>query len=335
MANITDIAEKVGVSITTVSRVLNYDKTLSISDEKRKLVLEVAEELNYETPRNRKLKEKAKQKTKTRIGLIHFMSLVGEIEDPYYLSIRLGIEKRCEIENYQMIKVFRHEGVYDVHSLKNLEGIIAIGKFSAADIELFESCSANIVFVDASPFEEKFDSVTFDLELAVSKVLTHLLDKGYTKIGYIGGQEINTDYNTPAGEKRDLAFKTFMSSRNMYFEKYCFMGDLTPRSGYDLMKQALEKDDLPQAFFVTNDSMAIGAIRAIHEVGLHIPKDLAIIGFNDIPTANYTFPPLTTLHIHTEFMGSVAVELLKERLEGREIAKKIITPTKIIVRGSC
>jgi LacI family transcriptional regulator len=93
---------------------------------------------------------------------------------------------------------------------------------------------------------------------------------------------------------------------------------------------------MPTAVFIASDSMAIGAYKAINEKGLSIPKDISIVGFNDISTAQFIVPPLTTIKAHTEFMGEIAFDLLIERLKkDREICKKVIVPTKLIVRDSC
>ncbi len=332
MATIKDIAAKAGVSITTVSRVLNYDKTLSVTDEKRKLILEIAEEFNYETPRNRKKRIAKSNKKRMKVGMVNFVSSHDELEDPYYLSIRLGIEKGCAQEGYDLVKTYRHNDTYDLSLMKEVQGLICIGKFTTDQVKSFSKVSEKIVFVDCSPFEELYDAVTIDLEESVFKILDAITEAGHTSIGFIGGKEYFDEYNTPIGERRDKVFVEYLSDRGLYNEDYRFIGEFNPRSGYELMLEALEMDEIPTVFFIASDSMAIGALRAIHEVGLNIPKDISIVGFNDIPTAKYTFPPLTTLHVHTEFMGETAVDLLKERFDGRKISKKVIVATSLIKR---
>lgn len=332
MATIKDIANKAEVSITTVSRVLNYDKTLSISDDKRKLILEIAEDFNYETPRNRRKRIANAQKERVRIGLVNFSTLHEELEDPYYLSIRLGIEKKCNEEGIEIVKTFKVNDTYDLSGLSNVEGLICIGKFTEDQVQSFNEVSEKIVFVDCSPYEELYDSVTIDLEDSVKKVLNFILSEGHTSIGFIGGKEYYSKFNTPIGERRDKTFVEYLDKMGLYNESFRFIGEFNPRSGYELMSKALALDELPSVFFIASDSMAIGALRAIHEVGLNIPKDISIIGFNDIPTAKYTFPPLTTLHVYTEFMGETAVDLLSERIDGRKISKKIIVQTSLIKR---
>lgn len=331
MATIKDIAAKASVSITTVSRVLNYDKSLSISDEKRKLILEIAEDFNYETPRNRK-KRIEKAKNKIKIGLINFTTIHDELDDPYYLSIRLGIEKKCIEDGYDIIKTYKINDEYDLDELSNVEGLICIGKFTDKEVISFSHVTENIVFVDCSPYEERFDAVTINLEESVVKILDAIVNAGHTSIGFIGGKEFYSEFNTPIGERRDKVFVEYMTKKNLYDKRFRFIGEFNPQSGYDLMCQALALEELPTVFFVASDSMAIGALRAIHEVGLNIPKDIAIVGFNDIPTAQYTFPPLTTLKVYTEFMGETAIDLLKERLDGRRISKKVLVQTTLINR---
>jgi LacI family transcriptional regulator len=326
MATIKDIAKKADVSLTTVSRVLNYDETLSISDEKRKNILEIAEEFNYETPRNRK-KRLAKNVNRQKIGLMYFSNLHDELVDPYFLSIRIGIEKKCNEEGIDIIKSFKDDAGYDLSMLDDVDGLICIGRFTDEQINAFSQITENMVFVDCSPDDERYDSVNIDLQQAVVKVLDAIFQAGHERVGFIGGREDYEEYNTPLGEVRQKAFEEYTKEKGIYDERFVFIEDFKPATGYRLMKQALEMDDLPTAFFAASDSLAIGALRAIHEVGLSIPNDIAIVGFDDIPTAKYTFPPLSTLHIHTEFMGITAVDTLIERFNGRKISKKIIIPT--------
>jgi LacI family transcriptional regulator len=332
MATIKDIANKAGVSMATVSRVLNYDKTLSIGDDKKKAILEIAEDLNYETPRNRKKRMAKEVQKRTKVGIVYFTTIHDEVEDPYYLSIRLGIEKKCAEEDIDIIKAYKMDGVYNVENFVDLDGLICVGRFTDEEVDILKKLCDNIVFVDCSPRNEEYDSVVADLSKAVSKTLNYILKQGYKKIGFIGGIEYYSDKDSSYYEPRDTTFIDYLTKRDMYEEKYHLIGKFNPRSGYKLMKKALESKDIPEVFLIASDSMAIGALRAIHETGLNIPEDLAIVGFNDIPTAKYTFPPLTTVKVHTEYMGELAIELLVERLNGRNISKKVVVQTELVIR---
>jgi LacI family transcriptional regulator len=102
------------------------------------------------------------------------------------------------------------------------------------------------------------------------------------------------------------------------------------------MKKAIKdhKENLPSAFFVGNDSMAIGCLRALHEENIRVPEKVSLIGVNDISVSKYVFPPLSTVKVYTEFMGETAVDLLLERMTDRKIAKKVIISTQLEIRGS-
>ena len=332
MATIKDISKEAGVSPATVSRVLNHDKTLSVSNDKRKLIFEVAEKLSYVPLRSRKKKP---MKAKYKIGLIHWYTIDQELEDPYYLSIRLGIEKKA-IEHQVEIHKLYAPTEDDLVKIKDVDGIICIGKFSDTEIRNFDKVSSHLVFVDSSPFEEKYDSVVVDIEKAVVKIIDHLYANGCESIGYIGGREYAGDEQMPIGEKREAVFKKYLSKLGILDENHIYVGKFLAESGYQLMKKAIQNNDyLPHAYFIASDSMAVGALRALHEHGIKVPDVLQIVGFNDIPTSNYTIPPLSTLRVHKEFMGETSLQLMLERLEQqRLVAKKVVVPTELVLRES-
>jgi len=329
MATLKQIAKEASVSLATVSRVLNYDTTLSISDEKRHLIVEIAERLEYQTPRNRK-REKVNDYS---IGIVQSVSDLDEVEDPYYLGIRMGIEKRCQEENIHVIRFPRIGNVNTTVDVK-LDGLIFIGKFSEREVKFYESKYKHLVFVDSSKFSDRHDSIVIDIKGAVHKVLKHLISSGYEDIGYIGGIETFEEYREPLGEKRYDAFVHYMKEQDLYKKENCYIGSFTPQSGYEVMNAAIAKGNLPQVFFIANDSIAIGALRALHEKKIVIPDEVSIIGFNDIPTASYTFPPLSTVKIYNEMMGEKAVTLFLDGMTGRKIPIKMTLPVEIIERGT-
>lgn len=331
MATIKEIANKANVSPATVSRVLNYDQTLSVSDEKRKLIFEIAELLDYKPPRKRGVITGKK----SRIGLVHWYSIKQELEDPYYMSIRIGIEKTCYDQMVEIVKVYEPMAS-DLSILAGVDGIIAVGKFADEEIEAFESITSHIVFVDSSPKENEFDSIVINFKYGVKQAMDFLMEKGHKRIGYIGGQEFIGHQKILLGERRLTLFEEIMTKEGRFNEKDVYVGAFVAESGYQLMKEALKTpEDCPTAFFIASDSMAIGALRAVYEKGLNVPKDIAIVGFNDIPTSKYTTPPLTTIKVYKEFMGETAVEMLLERImKNRVIAKKVILPTTLVIRES-
>ena len=126
-----------------------------------------------------------------------------------------------------------------------------------------------------------------------------------------------------------------MIEMNQYKEEYVFLGKYTMSDGYNLMKKATDTEDLPQAFIVANDAMAVGALRALQDKGIKVPKQVALFSFDDSEIAQFASCPLSTVRIFTEEMGKASVSLLLSREEGREIPYKIVLPTELVIRESC
>lgn len=334
MATIKDIAKGAGVSIATVSRVLNLDETLNVSEETRKKVMEIAEELNYLTVKERK--NKVKNYT---VGIVYWYTEIQELNDPYFLSIRMAVEKKCSEEKIKFKPIDFQKIINEgTKEYTDLDGILAIGIFGEKEIELMEKLSKNIVFVDSSPEEWKYDSVVVDFKYGVKIALDYLTSLGHKKIGYLGGESIihNSNESLRKVNYREKTFKEYMEDINGYKEEWVLKGRFLPEDGYELMKEVLKEKNLPTAFFIASDPMAIGAYKAISEAGLKIPEDISIVGFDDICTAKFLTPSLTTIKVYTEYMGNVAVDTLLERMRtGREMSKKIVLPVKLIVRDSC
>lgn len=329
MATIKDIAEKADVSIATVSRILNFDETISVSENTKKKIFEIADELNYVTPRKRKNK---KQEYKN-IGIVHWYSDKQELEDPYYLSIRIGVERKCQEEHIHFTRINKGDK-YD--NFEKFDGIVAVGKFGDMDIAKFDKLANNIVFVDSSPDEDKYDSVVIDFRKAVTGALDYLVSLGHKDVIYIGGEEYINDDKDKVTDYRAETYRDYMKGIGNYDSSNMLMGSFSHADGYRLMKEVLLKKKNQRAFLIASDTMAIGAYKAVIEAGLSIPKDISIIGFNDISTAKYMTPALSTVKVYTDFMGETAVELILERLKnGRSICKKVIIPTKLVIRESC
>lgn len=328
MATIKEIAEIAGVSVTTVSRVLNMDETLNVSEATRQKVLETAEELNYVGNRTKKVK--VKQYT---IGIVNWYNQKQELDDPYYFSIRLAVEKKCKEENMQYTNIDRFD--LKEEKYKNIDGIIAIGKFGEEDIKMIEPIAEHIVFVDCSPKEKAYDSVVADYRGGVEEVLNYLEEVGHTNIGYIGGEEYINNQSECIVDYRELTYREWMTRKGFKNDEYILKGKYTLEDGYNLMKEAIQKPNRPTAFFIASDPMTIGAYKALSEAKLRIPEDISIIGFDDIQTAKFLVPSLTTVKVYTEFMGETGVELLLDVMRtNRSIHKKVVIPTELIKRDS-
>ncbi len=325
MATIKDIAAKAGVSIATVSRVLNHDETLNAQAETKQRIFEIAEEMEYE------VRVQKNRKNKLKIGVFYSYSPEEELEDPYYLCIRLAIEKRLEKSGYRKTAVSMSD---TAESVAKVDGIICSGTFSQSMAERIGSWKKPVVFIDANPDPVRFDSIVIDYRQAVTGALDYLLQAGHTRIGLIGCAETDKDGNVIADE-RNTVFREYLSEKHLYHPEYVKMGFYHARFGYSLLKELYAEGNLPTALFVANDSLAVGAYKAAYELGLSIPEDISIVGFNDIPTARYMIPPLTTVRLYMDFMGEYAVDMLEDRLiRGREISIKAVVPTKLHIRDS-
>ncbi|MBX7335377.1 LacI family DNA-binding transcriptional regulator [Clostridium chauvoei] len=327
MATIKDIANLVGVSSSTVSRVLNFDESLNVANETKMKIFQAADELEYVSVRNRK-----KNKTQT-IGILHWYTAEQELGDPYYLSIRLAVEKKCLEQSINIITVHSENGM---DQLKNVDGIIAIGKFSLDEIEIIRKNTSNIVFVDSSPNNKLYDSVVVDFREAMYEALDYLFNLGHEKIVYIGSRETYRNGIEYIIDEREVNFIEYIKNKGINSENKVFTGDFTHKDGYRLMKQALEEELIPTACFIGSDTMAVGAYKAIAEKGLRIPDDISVVAFNDIPTAKYMIPSLSTVKVYTEFMGMAAVDLMIENiLTNRCYRKKVVINSKLKIRESC
>lgn len=327
MATIKQIAELAGVSVTTVSRILNYDDTLNVQSQTKKRVFEAAESLEYQ------VKEKKKKKKKLKIGLLSAYSAEEELEDPYYLAIRLAIEKKAKEEGNSCRRL-EPEGIGEIGEKQ--DGLICIGTFSRAVVDQLRRLEKPVVFVDLTEEGDLFDSILVDSRDGTKKVLKYLLEEGHTRIAFLGGYDVDSD-GIPHEDRRAQRYKEYMERYGLLKESYVLLKGYTLNDGYEMGRQLLEenREEPPTAIFTANDTIAVGCYRAIQEAGLTVGKDISVVGFNDISIAKYMSPPLTTLHIYMDFMGAEAVSLLKERLHrGREVCKRVYIPAKLTLRDS-
>jgi len=331
MATIKDIASAVGVSISTVSRVLNFDETLNVSNTTRERILKVADELEYVSTKNRKNKEKKHK----NIGIIYWYDYEEELGDPYYLTLRCSVEKKCSEHSLSLVRL--NENSTDIE-ISDVVGIIAIGKFSDEIIKHLYSKNENIVFVDYSPNENEFDSVVADLDKATDVALNYLYNLGHRKIAFVGGSETNREeMQNMYMDSRETKYFQFMKCRDIFNPEYISrVRKFTFKCGYECTKKILECEDRPSAILIGNDTMAVGAYKAISEANLKIPEDISIVAFNDQPSAKYMIPALTTVRIPSEYLGSAAVDLLLDNISNnREYNKKVVIPIELKIRESC
>ena len=331
MATIKDIAQTAGVSPATVSRVLNYDKSMSVSDETRKKIFDIAEQLNY-----KKSKRQKKTSPKThRIAIVEWYTELEELDDLYYYSIRLGIEKKAHELGYDIVRIFNNDSL---SQLEQIDGIIAIGKFSTKQVKELEQYSPALVFVDSDTLDQGHSCVTTDFEHAVTHLLDHFLQQDIREIGMIAGLEETTDGTTSIDDPRLACFCRYLSEKGLYQPAYVKVGKFSSESGYQLMKDMIDeqKNKMPKAFFIASDALAVGALRALQESGIAVPQDVQIISFNDTSIAKYVYPPLSTVTVFTEEMGKQAIQILEQNFlkDSPSVAYMVKLATKLTIRES-
>ncbi len=325
MATLKDIANEAGVSLATVSRVLNDDPSLSVKEETKQRIFEIAEKLEYKTSSSKKAVVEKKQQH--CFVALYSHKQEAEVNDPYYLSIRHGIETQCDKLDIDLINCY--DGKFDAHDAM-ISGILIVGRCSNKLLKELSKKTDNICFVDFSDNSEHYDSVDIDLERISKQIVDFFIEQGYPRIGFIGGQD---QANT--ADIREIAFSEYGQLKGVVDNKDIYRGDFSSASGYELAKQMFANGDYPSALFIASDSIAIGVLRAIHEQGLAIPEDIALISVNDIPTAKFTFPSLSTVRIHAEMMGIQGVNLLVEKArDGRVLPLQVYVPSKLKLRGT-
>lgn len=333
MATLKDIAKIAGVSMTTVSRVLNYDDSLSVMDDTRERIFKAAKKLDY-----KKFDESRMpifDEESVVIGISHCFSLEEELSDSYYFSLRTGIEKTCFDYKIKSKLVFKTD-IDDYSDFEEVNGLIVLGRYSEVNTRKLEKLNKPIVFVDFVPKGLTSDSISVDFKRAVHKCMNYLFELGHEKIGFIGGKSYKDIYEDGYVDPRQKYYSQIMHSKKLYHEKYIKIGEFNVESGYKLGHELISEAPDLTAIFAASDPIAIGVMRAAKELGKKIPGDISIIGFDDISMADFLSPALTTIRVHTELMGRLSVMYILDQIKNdRKIPLRTSIPTELVVRETC
>ena len=332
MATIREVAKKAGVSITTVSRILNNDDSFNVSKITKEKVLKVIKQLNYERKKNKN------RISQSNISVIKCFDEKIENEDPYFVSLKINLENMLK-KKVSKVKFFDLEEIEklikynEISNFSLTDAVIFIGETSKEKLKFFKSLNENIICVDVYDIDNITDYIKFDMRNSVEIVLNYIFKLNHKKIGLLVGRNKVVKNLVDFREKY---FKEIMVKNGLYREEYLQIGDFSMESGYIMMKEILKLEDRPMAVFCGNDSIAMGAYKAIRENKLKIPEDISIIGFNDLKLSQYSIPPLTTIKIDTKLIAQETVNSLIELLEGkRDYHKKVFLPIELIERQSC
>jgi LacI family transcriptional regulator len=340
VATLKDIAEKVGVSISTVSRVLNNDDSKTVSAATKEKILSAAEALGYRKGSwsRRTGGEAKKTSSAARIGCI--ISLPQESYSyPYFSQVINGIEQGLAELGYGLVFIHTRDELKDsavrrrIIEQNKLDGAIVI---EGIDREIYESLRANvpsIVGIDVN--DPTIPTVSYDRVAASLAAVRHLIEQGHRNIGFIGGLGLSGNIQR---EKRFRGYRLAMLEAGLVpDERWILNANWQIETSYELMNRLVreKRAELPTAFFVASDVMAIAAMRAVTENGLRVPEDVAFFSVDNIEISQYTSPPLSTVHVPKFEIGRTAARTLVNCLEGKqEYPVKILLPFELKIRQS-
>lgn len=332
MATIRDLANYTGFSVATISRVLNNDPTMKVTDDTRMKILEAADELNYSRTKTRRFSKNHP----VHVAIAEMMSQSEKLSDPYYLYLKNYVVRACMEQGFHVSYLSEQQERYYTLEKEPVDGILAIGIFSERQIAQMAEISRSVVFIDSSPDERQFDSVVLNFRLGVEQALEYLMQHGHYRIGFLGPTYKLDQKKRPALEVRRQYFKEYMSNVGRYDERWMIDTLLTLDETRKEVKSWLKLgEQRPTAFLAYNEGTAITAVSVFREAGIRIPEDISIISFNDTPLSILIEPPLTSVNAHLESMGKEAVRLLKDRIEEpQRLAHKVVLPLTLTERRS-
>lgn len=320
-----DIAQKARVSLTTVSRVLNNDPKLSVSDKTRRDILTIAEELAY-TGKHRK----TENHQSTRVGIIEWYPRSAELDDLYYLSTRINVERVAQTAGLETVTVFA-DNIEQIPT--NLAGIIAIGKYSQQQLATLHNITKNVVVIDHDELANGFDCVVPDFRGGMGQAAA-FLTKNYHAIAMIAGQEKTSDGEL-VSDVRQAAFADQLRKFHCYDSKLFVTGDYSEQSGYELIQKLITTSPQPEAVMVANDAMAVGALRYLHEINMKVPDEIGVMSFGDTTLTQYTYPPLTTIKVSINEMATMAIQQVKMRRGSQKfVPTRMVVGTSLVKRAS-
>ncbi|MDA1886941.1 LacI family DNA-binding transcriptional regulator [Bacillus cereus group sp. BY105LC] len=324
MANIKDIAKMAGVSVTTVSRVLNDHPY--VSEEKRKAVIEIVEKLNYS--QNANAVHLSKGKTNI-VGVI-----LPYINHPCFDAMVGGMMEVALAHNYRVLlcqtNYNKKEEMKSLHMLKTkqLDGLIICSR--ANDWEMIEPYASYGTIIACEDNDiSNISSVYTNHSAAFQLGMDYLIEKGYKKIGYCTGRKLG-----PSSQKRfDVYKRQLQSIDEEVNEEWIFTECFTLEDGVKVAHKLKELQHLPEALIVAGDEVAIGLMTEAEKLGIQVPEDLAIIGFDNQPISQVL--QLTTIDQNLNEIGRKAFEMFyRQTSDERSKQEKVEIPYELVERST-
>jgi LacI family transcriptional regulator len=329
LATMKDVAERARVSVSTISHVLN--DTRSVSEDTRERVLAAVEELGYQ--QNLLARGLRTQRTFT-IGL-----LISDIQNPFFTSVIRGVEDEALSSGYHVLLCNtdedpdREDAYVTELAKKRVDGLIvasAAPRHNHARRLRFENIQ--FVFMDREIEGTEADAVRVDNRLGMRLIAEHLVRLGHERIGMISGP-----LEKSSGYERYQGLRSALVELGMNLDDSLVrFGNFRSPSGREGARELLRLSRPPTALVVANNQMTLGALLAIQEMGLRIPDDVSVVGFDDPEWAPLANPPLTTLAQPTYEMGITAARMLLDKIEKNAEAapRTLFMEPELVVRNS-
>ncbi len=331
MASLNDVAKKAGVSIATVSRVIN--KGTNVNDETRAKVLKAIKELKYQPSRVAK-RLRSKSASSNLLGV-----LIPDIQNPFYVDVLRGVEDVAYENNYAIIMCNfaqdeKKEKMYlEILQQESIDGLVAAPSHER-DPKVIKLVKEGLpmVCVDRGLLDVDVDVVVVNNQKGAFGAIDYLAKKGYKRIAYISGQK-----QIPSSRYREEGYREALEANGLEFDpeivKY---GDSKLGSAVKLCDELLDLPNPPDAIFTGNNLITLGALEAIHKRGLQIPSDVAILGFDDMYWSISLNPPLSAVRQPAYEIGRRAGELLIQRISDPKRPPIHMTlNTELMIRKSC
>ncbi|MGG4146522.1 LacI family DNA-binding transcriptional regulator [Paenibacillus algorifonticola] len=334
MPTLKDIAERVGVSISTVSRVLADESGRAINSKIKQQIWDTARDLGYP------LKTAAQESQPVAKGIGCVVSTMQDRHyHPYFSVIFDGIEKELSRSGHKIAFTYtqedlkRPEILRQVTDANQVEGIIVVEGIESKLYSHLKKHIKHIVGVDVS--DPSIPTISYDRVEAARIAVKHLIDQGHRDILFIGGTGLSGKFER---EKRYRGYKLALEQAGLTSQPHHILNaEWEPDKAYRLVLQYVDEHlgQLPTAIFAASDIMAMAAMRAISEKGYRTPHDFAIVGFDDNEPSRYTVPPLSTIHIPTYEIGIVAARTILQCIQSPyPLPIKILLPFEPIFRQS-
>lgn len=326
---IYDVAREAGVSMATVSRVVNNNP--NVKPQTRKKVFEAIERLGYRP--NAVARGLASKKT-TTVGVV-----IPDISNSIFSEVARGIEDIANMYHYNIIlcnadkKKEKEIRVINTLLEKQVDGLLFMGgAITDEHIQAFKTATVPVVLCATTDESGTIPSVDIDHQAAAFDAVNLLIQYGHRNIGMISG----TLQDPSNGNARYLGYKQALEKAGIPFnEDYVRIGNYKYESGIEVTKYFLELPNRPTAIFVANDEMAIGAVHSIQDAGLRVPEDISVISVDNVRMASMVRPQLTTVAQPMYDIGAVSMRLLTKLMNKETVEQpKVILPHEVIIRES-